>query len=95
MLGWFDRVFDGRQLRVLGYQRQRGPGNWKLMFENIKDPYHASLLHVFLVTFGLFRADSPRPPRWTRPDGTSVLVSQRGESRPPSATGDMRAFART
>ena len=28
------------------------PGNWKLMFENIKDPYHASLLHVFLVTFG-------------------------------------------
>ncbi len=29
------------------------------MFENIKDPYHASLLHVFLVTFGLFRADQP------------------------------------
>ena len=29
------------------------------MFENIKDPYHASLMHVFLVTFGLFRADQP------------------------------------
>ena len=29
------------------------------MFENIKDPYHASLLHVFLVSFGLFRADMP------------------------------------
>jgi len=27
------------------------------MFENFKDPYHASLMHVFLVTFGLFRAD--------------------------------------
>jgi hypothetical protein len=29
------------------------------MFENIKDPHHASLLHVFLVSFGLFRADQP------------------------------------
>ena len=56
-LHYFDRVFDGRSLRVLGYARQLIPGNWKLMFENIKDPYHASLLHVFLVTFGLFRAD--------------------------------------
>ena len=44
---------------MLGYLRQRVPANWKLMFENIKDPYHASLLHVFLVTFGLFRADNP------------------------------------
>ena len=40
-----------------GYNRQHIPGNWKLMQENIKDPYHASLLHVFFVTFGLFRAD--------------------------------------
>ena len=47
MLGYFDRLFDGRALKVLGYQRQRIPSNWKLMFENIKDPYHASLLHVF------------------------------------------------
>ena len=54
---YFDRVFDGRALKLLGYSRQLIPGNWKLMFENIKDPYHASLLHVFLVTFGLFRAD--------------------------------------
>ena len=59
MLGYFDRVFDGRRLVVLGYLRQRIPSNWKLMFENIKDPYHASLLHVFLVTFGLFRLDQP------------------------------------
>ena len=29
------------------------------MFENIKDPYHATVLHVFLVSFGLFRADNP------------------------------------
>jgi salicylate 5-hydroxylase large subunit len=56
ILKLFDRVFDGRALSILGYSRQLIPANWKLMFENIKDPYHASLLHVFLVSFGLFRA---------------------------------------
>ena len=58
-------------LRAARLPAPAGAGNWKLMFENIKDPYHASLLHVFLVTFGLFRADQPvvgadgrdRPPR--------------------------------
>ncbi|MGE0748852.1 MAG: SRPBCC family protein, partial [Rhodospirillales bacterium] len=29
---------------------------WKLYHENLKDPYHATLLHTFLVTFGLMRA---------------------------------------
>src|SRR5262245_32403961 len=57
MLYYFERVFDGRKMRLLGRARQKIASNWKLAFENIKDPYHATLLHVFLVTFGLFRAD--------------------------------------
>lgn len=57
VLGYFDRLFDGRELRVLGYSRQRIPGNWKLMMENIKDGYHPGLLHTWFVTFGLWRAD--------------------------------------
>ena len=40
MLGYFDRLFNGRKLTLLGHSRQRIPGNWKLMQENIKDPYH-------------------------------------------------------
>lgn len=51
------RVFDGRGLRVLGYHRQRVRANWKLYPENMKDSYHASLLHVFLISFGLYRID--------------------------------------
>ena len=51
------RVFDGRPLKVLGYQRQRLRGNWKLYPENLKDSYHATLLHVFLISFGLYRMD--------------------------------------
>ena len=57
LMPFFNRTFDGRKLTLLGYNRQRIRGNWKLMQENIKDPYHPGLLHVFFVTFGLWRAD--------------------------------------
>jgi anthranilate 1,2-dioxygenase large subunit len=49
------RLFD-RPVEVLGYNRQRVRGNWKLYAENTRDNYHASLLHEFLVTFGLDRS---------------------------------------
>jgi salicylate 5-hydroxylase large subunit len=92
MLKWFDRVFDGRELRLLGYQRQRVPANWKLMFENIKDPYHASLLHVFLVTFGLFRADQPSQVQMDESGMHSVLTSRRGKQEANEATAEMTSF---
>jgi len=57
LFGYYERIFNGRKLRVIGYNRQRINGNWKLMLENNKDPYHAALLHVFFATFGLFRPD--------------------------------------
>ena len=92
MLGYFDRVLDGRPLRVLGYMRQRISANWKLMFENIKDPYHASLLHVFLVTFGLFRADQPSAVEMDESGMHSVLVSMRGEQKANEGTTEMKSF---
>jgi len=94
MLGYFDRVFDGRELVLLGYMRQRIPSNWKLMFENIKDPYHASLLHVFLVTFGLFRLDQRSSVEMDETGRHAVLVSRRGEQEANDATAQMRAFKR-
>jgi salicylate 5-hydroxylase large subunit len=92
MLGYFDRVFDGRELVVLGYMRQRIPSNWKLMFENIKDPYHASLLHVFLVTFGLFRLDQQSAVEMDDTGRHAVLVSRKGAQESNEATAQMRAF---
>lgn len=92
MLGYFDRVFDGRGLKVLGYQRQRTPANWKLMFENIKDPYHASLLHVFLVTFGLFRADNESSVEMDATGRHAVLVSRKGEQKKTDDLSDMKSF---
>jgi salicylate 5-hydroxylase large subunit len=46
VLPYYDRVFSGRPLKLLGINRQRIPANWKLMQENIKDPYHPGLLHT-------------------------------------------------
>lgn len=86
---YFDRVFPGRPLRVLGYSRQLIPGNWKLMFENIKDPYHASLLHVFLVTFGLFRADQKSQVKMDATGRHALLISQRGARQSSEHTRDM------
>lgn len=49
----FDTVFNGRKLKIHGYYRNEVPCNWKMYHENLKDPYHATLLHSFLVVFGL------------------------------------------
>ena len=86
---YFERVFDGRELTVLGYTRQLIPGNWKLMFENIKDPYHASLLHVFLVTFGLFRADQESQVKMDATGRHGLLISRRGEQQASEHTRDI------
>lgn len=40
---------------VTGRFSQILPHNWKLYFENVKDTYHASLLHAFFTTFRINR----------------------------------------
>ncbi|MES2051474.1 MAG: aromatic ring-hydroxylating dioxygenase subunit alpha [Pseudomonadota bacterium] len=42
-------------VEVIGRYTQALPNNWKLYFENVKDSYHASLLHLFFTTFELNR----------------------------------------
>jgi len=80
ILGWFDRLFNGRQVKILGYNRQRIPGNWKLMQENIKDPYHPGLLHTWFVTFGLWRADNKSRLRMDAHHRHAAMISTRGSA---------------
>ena len=40
---------------VIGRFTQMLNNNWKLYFENVKDTYHASLLHTFFTTFRINR----------------------------------------
>ena len=80
VLHYVDRLFDGRKLKILGYNRQRIPGNWKLMQENIKDPYHPGLLHSWFVTFGLWRADNKSHLVMDARHRHAAMVSTRGAS---------------
>ncbi|AJY31040.1 ring hydroxylating alpha subunit family protein [Burkholderia thailandensis 34] len=54
MRPWIDRIFH-KPIEYLGCTRQYSKSNWKLYFENVKDPYHASMLHLFHTTFNIFR----------------------------------------
>jgi anthranilate 1,2-dioxygenase large subunit len=49
------RVMSGRTPVILGRYTQALPNNWKLYMENVKDSYHASILHLFFTTFELNR----------------------------------------
>jgi len=49
-----DRIFH-KPIVYLGCTRQYVKANWKLYVENVRDQYHASLLHPFLSTFNLSR----------------------------------------
>jgi salicylate 5-hydroxylase large subunit len=80
ILEYFDRLFNGRKLKILGYNRQRIPGNWKLMQENIKDPYHPGLLHTWFVTFGLWRADNKSQLLMDDQFRHAAMVSRRGSA---------------
>lgn len=62
-----DRIF-ARPVKIIGGYTQVMHNNWKLYIENVKDAYHASLLHLFFTRFGLNRLSM---------DG-AVEVSERG-----------------
>src|SRR3954451_15315394 len=48
------RVMRGKP-KILGTTSQILHNNWKLYIENVKDTYHASLLHTFFTTFRITR----------------------------------------
>lgn len=52
MVANVERLFD-RPIELLGYHHQSMDHNWKLYAENVRDPYHATLLHTFFGTFRL------------------------------------------
>lgn len=67
ILGRVKRVLN-RPIKVMGRFTQALPNNWKLYVENVKDTYHASLLHLFFGTFRITRLTQ----------GGGVLVSPDG-----------------
>jgi anthranilate 1,2-dioxygenase large subunit len=90
----FEATFDGRKPRLLGYYRHTLPGNWKLYHENLKDPYHATLLHTFLVTFGLLVAGNRSLMLADTTGRHGVMASAKSERKSVSsdAKKEMRAY---
>ncbi len=68
MLPWVDRIFH-KPVVYLGCTRQYSRANWKLYYENVEDPYHASLLHLFHTTFNIYRSNMK---------GRSIVDSRHG-----------------
>jgi salicylate 5-hydroxylase large subunit len=95
ILHYFDRMFDGRKLKILGYNRQRIPGNWKLMQENIKDPYHPGLLHTWFVTFGLWRADNKSELKMDKHFRHASMISTRGNAQAANEVSKVSSFKET
>jgi phenylpropionate dioxygenase-like ring-hydroxylating dioxygenase large terminal subunit len=62
------RLTTSRKLQVIGRFTEVLPNNWKLYAENVRDTYHASLLHVFFATFRINRLSQ----------GGGVSVSETG-----------------
>ena len=95
ILADFDATFDGRKLKILGYYRNTVPANWKMYHENLKDPYHATLLHSYLVTFGLMVAGNKSAMIADRSGRHGTMASVKGDgvvTVDPASKSEMRAF---
>jgi phenylpropionate dioxygenase-like ring-hydroxylating dioxygenase large terminal subunit len=94
----FDATFDGRKLTILGYYRNTVPANWKMYHENLKDPYHATLLHAFLVNFGLLVAGN-KSAMIVDPSGRhGTMASAKPADKPTvdaASKAEMRAYSET
>ncbi len=80
-----DRLL-ARPLVILGYQRQRIRGNWKLYCENVRDPYHGGLLHLFQVTFGIYRNTQEGGTRISASKGHNISYSIQGTDKVDAKT---------
>ncbi|HLI14143.1 MAG TPA: aromatic ring-hydroxylating dioxygenase subunit alpha [Alphaproteobacteria bacterium] len=95
ILADFDATFDGRPLKLLGYYRNVLPANWKLYHENLKDPYHATLLHAYLVNFGLLVAGNKSAMIVDAKGRHGTMASAKGDEGPKvddASKREMRAF---
>jgi anthranilate 1,2-dioxygenase large subunit len=88
IIATIQRIFN-RPIKILGDVRQYIHGNWKLYSDNVRDPYHASLLHLFHNTFGLYRATQTGATHMDASKRHSVLWAK---AAPTSASEDKEVY---
>lgn len=82
IIKYFDRVCDGRELKVIGKMRHVVDSNWKLQIENVKDSVHAGILHSFFKVFGIWRPDQETRIIIDSSGKNSLLLSTASFKRP-------------
>ena len=65
-----ERVVAGKHVEIIGRFTEILPNNWKMYAENVRDSYHASLLHLFFATFKINRLSQ----------GGGIVISPNGGS---------------
>ena len=81
----------GRPHRLLGMHSQILHNNWKLYAENVRDSYHASLLHTFYTAFKINRIDMDGGMLLSDDGRHSVSYSKRATLQQDEGFKDMRA----
>ena len=71
-----------KPVKVLGTSSQMLPNNWKMYICNVRDPYHASLLHLFFTTFRLNRLSAEGGIIIDETGGHHVSYSKMATDRP-------------
>jgi phenylpropionate dioxygenase-like ring-hydroxylating dioxygenase large terminal subunit len=82
VLARIERVL-AKPVTVIGRFTQALPNNWKLYVENVKDSYHASLLHLFFTTFRLNRLTQRGGVIVSESGAHHVSWSAAGDATPP------------
>ncbi|HXQ51727.1 MAG TPA: aromatic ring-hydroxylating dioxygenase subunit alpha [Stellaceae bacterium] len=82
-----------KPVKILGTNSQMLPNNWKMYICNVRDPYHASLLHLFFTTFRLNRLSAEGGIVIDATGGHHVSYSKMATDRPSADydAADIRA----
>jgi anthranilate 1,2-dioxygenase large subunit/terephthalate 1,2-dioxygenase oxygenase component alpha subunit len=86
-----ERVVAGRQIEIVGRFVESLPNNWKMYAENVRDSYHASLLHLFFATFKINRLSQGGGLIVSPNGGCSVSSTIAPEPGPDDAYAGMRS----
>jgi anthranilate 1,2-dioxygenase large subunit/terephthalate 1,2-dioxygenase oxygenase component alpha subunit len=86
-----------KPLKLLGTYTQVLPNNWKLYMDNVKDTYHASLLHLFFTRFRINRL-TQKGGVFVSPDGAhhctfTEMVEDRGDAYEAGGMRSANEFA--
>ncbi len=89
------RVAVNRRFEIIGRFTEVLPNNWKLYAENVRDSYHASLLHLFFATFRINRLSQGGGLVISPNGGSSVSTTLAPGAAPDEARDDAYAGIRS